>query len=250
MQLSVASPRSSAMRRIRLGRRAVRSVPWLLAVALCLAALIGPASRSAGAAPSGYDSAHVYLIRGFMNVFSLGLDDFAATLNRNGIRADVYNHMLINIVTSEAEQEYKSGRTKKIILIGHSLGINAVIEAVGEFARLGVPVALVVTLDSVSLPVPSGNVERFIHLYISTGVGGPLIAGPDFRGRLINIDLSKRPEVGHLTIDKESVVHSMMLGYIRSAIQGGGRPPAAAKPRLPASAPTPRPRASAPSAVN
>jgi hypothetical protein len=46
------------------------------------------------------------------------------------------------------------------------------------------------------------------------------VAGPAFRGRLINVDLGKRPEVGHLTIDKESIVHSMLLGYIQGTIKG------------------------------
>jgi hypothetical protein len=36
--------------------------------------------------------AHVYLMRGLMNVFSLGMDQLAVLIARHGIEASVHNH--------------------------------------------------------------------------------------------------------------------------------------------------------------
>ncbi len=47
-------------------------------------------SGSAVAAPDR--GAKVYLLRGFMNVFSLGLDELSAKIEQRGIRSEVYNH--------------------------------------------------------------------------------------------------------------------------------------------------------------
>ena len=35
---------------------------------------------------------HVYLLRGFMDIFSTGMDDLGAKMNRRGIEASVHNH--------------------------------------------------------------------------------------------------------------------------------------------------------------
>jgi hypothetical protein len=166
---------------------------------------------------AGPDSAHVFLMRGFMNVFSLGLDEFAETLKRNGIRADVYNHVLAPLVVRRAASEFKSGRTRTIILIGHSMGVAAVIQILGDLGRLKVPVALAITLASGSLTIPSGYAHEFIHMYTSSG--GPLIPGPDFHGHLTNLNMSDYPGVDHLTIDKDQIVQSMLLGYINRTIR-------------------------------
>jgi hypothetical protein len=196
----------------------------LLAVVLSIVVAM---SGSANAAPER--GAKVYLLRGFMNVFSLGLDDLATKIEKRGIRAEVYNHTSSARLANEIASEYKSGQTRPVMLVGHSAGASAIVDLVGELDRLGVPVALAVTLDISSRPVNGGRVGTFLNLYASTGA---LTKGPGFRGNLVNMDLTKKdPTVGHFSIDKVEEVHNLILRYVSSAA-GRGAPR-----RAPASAP-------------
>jgi hypothetical protein len=202
------------------------------AAALSLFVVIG-ASSSTSAAPVR-SSAKVYLLRGFANVFSLGMDELATKLQQRGIRADVSNHLAAAGLAAEAAADYKAGRTRSIILIGHSWGALAVVDMVKTLGEAGVPVALAVTLDTNSSEV-NGTVTNFYNLYVNTGA---FSAGKGFHGRLINIDLAKRGmDVGHFNIDKTGPVQAMILGYVAQAVGGGGHRAAA-----PASS-EPKPRA-------
>ena len=49
--------------------------------------------------------AHVYLLRGLMNIFSLGMDQLAGKIERYGIPASVYNHSLEQAV-ADADHAY------------------------------------------------------------------------------------------------------------------------------------------------
>jgi pimeloyl-ACP methyl ester carboxylesterase len=192
-------------------------------VALALSILVA-VSGTASAAPDR--GPKVYLLRGFMNVFSLGLDELSAKIEKRGIRSEVYNHTSWRRLVDEIAAEYKSGKTRKVILIGHSLGGTAVIDLAGALGQAGVPVALAVSLDIPSAPV-SGRVDTFLNLYVNTGA---LSKGPGFKGRLVNNDLGKNPAVGHFSIDKVEAVHALVLRQVFAAAGRGGpsRPPAQA----------------------
>jgi len=198
---------------IALGRGAA-----VLATAFCILVTM---SGSGMAAPE--KGPKVYLLRGFMNVFSLGLDELSAKIERRGIRSEVYNHTSAARLANEIAGEYKSGKTRPVILIGHSAGAAAIVDLVGELDRLGVPVALAVTLDIASRPVAGGRVGTFLNLYASTGA---LTKGPGFRGNLVNMDMARNNSgVGHFSIDKVEQVHALILRYVFSAAgRGGGAP--------------------------
>lgn len=63
------------------------------AVAL-LTLLLGLSIGLTPAHAASHPKAHVYLIRGLLNVFSLGMDEIAAKLRQQGIPASVSNHLL------------------------------------------------------------------------------------------------------------------------------------------------------------
>ena len=186
----------------------------LLAMALSIFVAM---SSAAVAAPER--GAKVYLLRGFLNVFSLGLDELSAKIEKRGIRSEVYNHTSWSRLAGEIAAEYKSGQTRPIILIGHSAGGTAVVSLVEALGQAGVPVALAVTLDISSMPINGGRVGTFLNLYASTGA---LTAGRGFHGRLVNQDLGKDPLVGHFTIDKVYAVHALILRHISSAVGRSG----------------------------
>lgn len=166
---------------------------------------------------------HVYLIRGFMNVFSLGMDDIAAKLHQQGIYATVHNHLAWAELAQEAAAGYKSGRVPTIILVGHSLGATAVTKMAARLGELGVPVALAIGLDPVYQTAASGRVARYVNYYISSGVGKDVKKTRQFSGTLQNIDVEK-PNIGHLNIDKNPDIERKVIAEIRAIIYADHRP--------------------------
>ena len=89
---------------------------------------------------SAASTAHVYLLRGVLNIFSLGLDDIAAKLRAQGIPVTVANFASWSSLADEAAAGYRSGKLKTIILVGHSSGATALPDMVAKLDQLGVPV--------------------------------------------------------------------------------------------------------------
>jgi hypothetical protein len=158
---------------------------------------------------------HVYLMRGIFNV-SVGLDALAVKLNKRGIPATVYGPLDNGTVTSAATSDYKSGKVRNIILIGHSLGGGAVLEVADALNDAKIPVALVIPLDSSGGPAPA-NVRRVVNYYDG---GGRVTAGPGFHGSLQNIDVSKVPGMDHMAIQSMSSMHLRMIGNVSAAAGG------------------------------
>ena len=132
---------------IRLSRRAISSLSLLKTAAIAI--LLSGFAIYPGAAQttSGKSNAHVYLVRGVLNIFSLGMDEIAVKLQRQGITASVHNYLLWASIADDAAAKYKSG-VKNIIFVGHSSGATALPNIVTRLDQQGVPVKLVVGLDS------------------------------------------------------------------------------------------------------
>jgi pimeloyl-ACP methyl ester carboxylesterase len=164
-------------------------------------------------------TAHVYLLRGLMNVFSLGMDELAAKIRAQGIVATVHNHAEFEELADAAARNYKAGEEGPIIIIGHSLGADAAVHMANRLGALGVPVKLVVPFDPVDPTTAGANIARVVNLYISNGVGRSVSRGQGFRGVLENIDLKGRVDLGHMSIDKSSQLQQQVLGYVLAAVR-------------------------------
>jgi pimeloyl-ACP methyl ester carboxylesterase len=164
-------------------------------------------------------TAHVYLLRGLMNVFSLGMDELAAKIRAQGILATVHNHAEYEELADVAARNYKAGEEGPIIIIGHSLGADAAVHMANRLGALGVPVKLVVPFDPVDPTTAGANIARVVNLYISNGVGRSVARGQGFRGVLENIDLKGRVDFGHISIDKSSQLQQQVLGYVLAAVR-------------------------------
>jgi hypothetical protein len=176
-----------------------------------------------GTSPSMAQSrAHVYLLRGLMNIFSLGMDTLATELNRRGVYTTVDNHADWQSLADGAAARYKAGSEGPIILIGHSLGADAVMEMAEYLGRKGVPVALVVPFDGTQSFYASSNVARVLNItqrdyaYMRRGAG--------FHGSLVNVDVSSDPNIDHLTIDKSPRLHARVIAEVLAIIGGPHRP--------------------------
>jgi len=162
---------------------------------------------------------HVYLLRGLIgDVFSLGMDDLAAKIEKRGIKASVHGVSAARLLADDIIKKYRDDPSlAPIMLIGHSTGGDEIIAMAEKLKRANIPVALAVGFDPTPIAgdVPS-NVELFINIYQATNLigGGRATAGPGFRGRLVNVDLRERREIVHITLDKSPVVHELVTEKI------------------------------------
>jgi hypothetical protein len=190
----------------------------LRAAALSFLLLMFAIRVSGAQAPS---SSHVYLLRGFANVFSLGMDQIAARLQHQGIDTTVANYISWPTLAEDAATEYKSGHVRTIILVGHSSGAVAVTSMATRLSELGVPVKLAIGLDPTSHMTASGHVDRYVNYYIANGFGDPVEKGRQFSGVLQNVDLEHMSGVNHFNIEKDRAVQGMVIRDIQAALSSG-----------------------------
>jgi hypothetical protein len=213
--------------------QALRRVAAGASVVAALGLVPGAAAQTAKPAPhavtshaaSGHGSPHndasrphVYLMRGLLNIFSLGMDQLAAQIARNGIDASVYNHSVEETVVGAIAQKYRAGDHGPYILVGHSLGADAVMLMAQQLNAQGIPVALVVPFDGTESYTAPANVSCVVNLtqrkyaYMQGGAG--------FHGKLSNVDVSNDTTIDHVTIDKSPRLQAVALKEILQAARG------------------------------
>lgn len=191
---------------------------WKRAALAALACLALAWPLATDAAAKGAPRGTVYLLRGFANVLSLGLDDLGAKLNKRGVNAIVDSYTNEYAIEQAIVTRYKEGKALPIILIGHSFGADATLRLSARLADQNIPVALIIDFDSVTkLPVPA-NVRRVINFYDPIG-GLKLYPGKGFHGRLDNIDVSKSdPDIGHFNIEKNARLHARAISAVLATL--------------------------------
>lgn len=197
-------------------RRWLRPLTAFAAIALLLSV---PSGARAQGPSTSKSTAHVYLLRGVLNVFSMGMDQIAYKLEQRGIATTVTNYLLWSSVADDAAAAYKSGKVRTIILVGHSSGATALPDMVDRLTRLGAPVKLAIGLDSVFQTTLSGKVGRYINFYIGNGAGTRVARGKNLQGQLSNVDVESTPGgVGHVTIDKNEIIQQKVISAILSSL--------------------------------
>lgn len=162
-------------------------------------------------------AAHVYFVRGFMDMFSLGLDQMAEQVRARGITATVHSHTDWARIADNAANEYRDG-TRSIVFVGHSMGASAAIQAAEALQAKGIPVRLIVTLDPSSPASRPANVSRIVNLYFPSGMGNS-IGG---KGAVTNIKLPDNSDIGHFSMDKAPRIQKQVLSLVLAA-SGNGR---------------------------
>lgn len=175
----------------------------------------------------------VYVMRGWLDVFSTGMDDLSAKMKTRGINAIPMSHSDHLHVAAEIIARHKKGIKERPVLIGHSLGANATVSMAAELGKAGIHVPLIVMFDPTAeqLAVPS-NVGRAVNFFQSNNGWGVRVGrGAGFKGKLENVDLYKE-ELGHTGIDKSPRLHLQSISFVQ-ALRGV---------RDPVDEPAPRPR--------
>jgi hypothetical protein len=165
--------------------------------------------------------AQVYLLRGFLNVFSLGMDDLATKLQANGISATVMNHADADFIASRILTAYNAGDHGPIVLIGHSLGADAIVDVASTLARYNVPVALLVLFDGTEahqIPVNVASAVNYTKHFMITPQFGS-------HSSISNVDLSGDAAIDHLSIDTAPALQTQTLNYVLQAASAVPREP-------------------------
>ncbi|HTS21012.1 MAG TPA: hypothetical protein VMN79_04290 [Casimicrobiaceae bacterium] len=156
----------------------------------------------------------VYLLRGWFNVFSTGMDGMAEALRAKGIDARVIGHLAWKSATEEIVSDEAAGKTLRLVFVGHSQGANNAIDMARELQSHGIAIDLLITLAPfMQNPVPA-NVVRAVNYYQSPGWGSALTADADFKGDLSNVNIAGEVGVFHITIDKDSRIQAQVLAAI------------------------------------
>jgi hypothetical protein len=115
----------------------------------------------------------IYLIRGLANVFSQGMDDLGAKLRQRGYNATVHEHGAWSVIAAEiVTNQRASGGRHQAVVVGHSLGANAVTDIANEVGRQGGTVALSVAFDPTVRQQLAGGTRRYVNLFQSNNGWG------------------------------------------------------------------------------
>jgi hypothetical protein len=205
---------------------------------------------------------NVYLVRGWIGVFSTGIDTLSEKVNAAGVRGLVYQDVQWRSLAGTIAEKYKGARDPEpLILVGHSFGADDVVSIARELDRENVPVDLLVTIDPTTPPAVPKNVRLCYNLYKPGALdvlpmlrGIPLHAEPGFKGTLQNVNIrDERPDllvgdVNHFNIEKKETIHREALRQIlavcppRAVWASGHRiAPGSQGPIMAAHNPTPQP---------
>jgi hypothetical protein len=206
-------------------------------IALAILALVAPASigiaQDNAPAQAKSAAAHVYILRGFMNL-SPGLDELAAKVQARGVPATVINNLGWSSLVDHAVQNYKSGHLRSIVIVGHSMGGGAALELAAALGQSRVPVNLVIVLDGVGRTAVPSNVRRVVNLYVEGGIGALVHGeGGNGGGTIRNIGDGSN---NHFSIiaARERQLLNLVMGATRpdsAPAAGGNKSDAAGAPR-------------------
>jgi hypothetical protein len=141
---------------------------------------------------------NVYLIRGWRDLYSTGIDQLADELRRAGISAHAYRDSQWHDLAGALKEIYAvNADHEPLVLIGFSYGADDALRVSDELLRRGLPVDLVITVDPVTPPPVPANVVTCYNYFQTNGVWDvfPWLRGVPLSrvgvGRLVNVDLRK-----------------------------------------------------------
>ena len=130
--------------------------------------------------PESAANARIYLTRGLVAEYSLGMNRLAEKLEELGLHTTVIDKEQYDAARAEIVSSYEeSGGALQFFIIGHSFGSDDAIRIAAQLDEDDVPVRLVVVLDAGFPPGVTDNVEKCTCYYIPTPVGEtvPIFAG-------------------------------------------------------------------------
>lgn len=174
--------------------------------------------------------ARVYAMRGFLDVFSTGMNTLASKVRQAlPVEATALSYLEEKKLAQFLIHDYQSKHIKSpIVLIGHSYGADDQIIVAQQLNQAHVPVALLITLDNTKQQTIPPNVRVFYNINSGRSVlswlvpwGTPLIAeGKHTRMFEVNLVKDKHfNHVNHFNIDKLPEVQAYIIDIIKKHIE-------------------------------
>jgi pimeloyl-ACP methyl ester carboxylesterase len=171
------------------------------------------------------------LIRGLMDVFSLGMNSVAERLAEEGFEATAISGA---VRAQEGQRLIEAAQadelSRPLVIVGHSYGGDAAVRLCRQLDRANVPVDKLILVDATTPPPVPGSVRRVFNIYRSSpGTDWvPVLRGVAINERrrerdlpethVINFDLRKAdaPElktakINHFTIDESKAVQDLVV---------------------------------------
>ncbi len=156
----------------------------------------------------------IYLIRGYDDVFSAGINQMAYRLQKQGFNAKAISSGAWKSIAKRMLARKKDKKiSHPIIIVGHSLGGVEAPRFANALGQGGVKVSLVIGLDpGFSVPEPFGaNIRKVINYKIPSGKH--YRRGKGFDGSLKTVNVI-RYGATHVGIDKNPKVQSFVMAKI------------------------------------
>jgi hypothetical protein len=172
---------------------------------------------------------NVYLLRGFIGIWSYGVDHLGEKINEAGVRASVYQEDQWSKLADQIIAKYQNVPDREpLILIGHSYGADDTLRIAKKLEEHGMTLDLIITLDPVTPPKVPKNVGLVYNIYQPSA----LDKLPFFRGialnteepdgtNLQNVNMRKerrdllKSDTDHFNIEKNEKVHAEVVKKIK-----------------------------------
>lgn len=176
-----------------------------------------------------YNQARFYAMRGFMGIFSLGMDSISNKVHQElGIETTTLPYRQEEKLSHQLIDQYQSGRFRgPIILAGHSFGADAVIRVAKRLNKKHVPVDLILSLDLTKIQTIPPNVKNFYNISSRKSIfdhvlpyGAPLIAEGKHT-KVVSVDLVQDKGIkraDHMNMHKLPAVQAYLIEVIREVI--------------------------------
>jgi len=166
---------------------------------------------------------NVYLLRGFIGIWSFGINDITTRINESGVRANVYQEDQWGEVCNAIIEKYQHNPNHEpLIIIGHSYGADDALKMAKKLQQHNINIDLIITLDPVTPPKVPTNIRLCYNIYQP----GMLDMLPFFRGvkldaeaegnlQNVNIRADRRdllePNTDHFNIEKNKRIHEEIV---------------------------------------
>ena len=172
---------------------------------------------------------NVYLLRGFIGIWSYGIDHLGDKINEAGVRAAVFQEDQWTNVRDRIIEVYKNNPNHEpIVLVGHSYGADDVVRIARDLKDQNIEIDLVITLDPVTPPSVPSNIKLCYNIYQSNFLdalpffrGVPLAPDSENQMNLKNVNIRENrqdllePGTDHFNIEKNERIHGEVLAKIK-----------------------------------
>ena len=192
----------------------------------CSAMTPGDVNRVQASSDQPY-AGNVYLLRGFIGIWSYGINDIGKKIADYGIRASIYQENQWDEVCDAIIQKYQNNPNHEpLVIIGHYYGADDALKMAKKLQQHNITIDLVVTLDPVTPPKVPSNIRLCYNIYQPSA----LDMLPFFRGvkleaenvgnlHNVNIRADRRDlletNTDHFNIEKNKLIHNEIVKKVK-----------------------------------